>query len=142
MKPIGCSKSAIFPNCTFLIGLIRALPIFLHRGTSDLPQRCNCNGEAGLSENINDANYPCNKFQFLAGLLFYNSLDPTPIYAELQYYLMNLCLLPVHFGYAQYENLSNQTYRDEIMNFVSFQVLVLIDFLYFLYAMLLILVIQ
>jgi hypothetical protein len=97
MSPILCSFDEFFSYCILNIGGgIASLPIFIHTG-SELyyPAPCNCEGEAGLSENANNPDYQCNRFYFLAGLLFYNITDPTP-----------LAQLGLQFNYSTIQSLS------------------------------------
>lgn len=78
MTPVLCLDQPLFSRCVVFMGSVPALPMFLHRGSSkNVPEVCDCAGEA--KSRVNDPSYDCNLFQFLSGLLFYPTEDPTPL---------------------------------------------------------------
>jgi hypothetical protein len=71
MAPIACLVAEKQQLCTMLIGYVLAIPFFLHKGVNDTwPVKCNCS--TLTAEELAHA-HPCNLFQFLTGIMFWNS---------------------------------------------------------------------
>jgi hypothetical protein len=95
MDYITCLMDNVgIPNaCIAKFGSVIALPIFHHRGTSDIwPDFCVC--EDLNMEELESPRHPCNVFSFISGLLFYNTDDPVPLLElALKYSLFDIFVL-------------------------------------------------
>lgn len=106
------------------IGATIALPLFNHAGSSyEYPVPCDCS--TLTDEDKADEDHPCNDFVFFLGMLYFDSLDPTPIanlvasisYDEILYRSFYALYLGSNFGQFSPYNLS--PYRDGIYDFCT-----------------------
>jgi hypothetical protein len=125
MKPVFCSDEKWFPFCLILYGNLVAMPIFIHAGNNFLyPTHCNCSEEAGLPENANNPDYLCNQFNFLFGILFYNTNDSTPLVRLAMKYsyreIIYLSLYPMFAGSA-FSTYNTPLYTSELYRSHAYQ---------------------
>ncbi|RYH06537.1 hypothetical protein EON65_42725 [archaeon] len=79
MSPLTCIVSPGPTICVIIVGYVPTLPFFFHTGKSlEKPDPCVCN--ALSTSELDDSFHPCHAFNFMAGLLFYNTEDPAPLF--------------------------------------------------------------
>lgn len=82
MAPISCLVAANQQLCALHMGgMIYGIPIFNHKGINDqLPEPCVC------GDLTPDELFECNKFKFLAGIIFWQSPFPDEIFTIMAKY--------------------------------------------------------
>jgi hypothetical protein len=85
MSPITCIVAGETQQCTIhIVGILYAIPIFNHRGqNSEVPSPCDCSMTD--SSHIDE----CNLFNFIVGLLFWESVEPDDIFSLVSKYNYN-----------------------------------------------------
>ncbi len=84
MTPFSCITTTNKRQfCTIQVGLAFTMPILNHKGNStQLPYQCMC--EYLTSDELSDRYNPCNTFEFLAGLIIWQTNKPEPLFAMLE----------------------------------------------------------
>jgi hypothetical protein len=85
MRPITCIYTEDRQFCTIRMGLVFTIPFFHHQGNnSQLPQQCIC-GEISV-EDLENPYSDCNVFKFIAGVTFWQTNVPDPLFRIIEYY--------------------------------------------------------
>ncbi len=92
MTPLTCIKGFQTPLCALTLGTVLGFPFFLQKGNStNLPERCKCSKMSAFEKQY--AYSECNKFQILAGFLFYQSDTPDLLFELAGKYHYNLTII-------------------------------------------------
>lgn len=85
MKPIYCVSAGDNQLCTLRVGKVFTFPFFHHLGNNtQLPEKCIC---ADLTaEELSYRDNPCNVFNFIAGLMFWQTELPDPLFEMISKY--------------------------------------------------------